>query len=154
MQQVFANDPHQEYSEETNAVCGKKLRQQIVRKKFRSLTRGVKNFQFINQAKQYLHFLQSVESAAVKETGIEPAAWQQIADIRQGMRQRQIKQEDAVLFFLLIKQLYPVHVEEKARFIFIDEMQDFPPAQWLYCVSFIQRLASPCAAILNQSVWQ
>ena len=154
LQQVFANDPHQEYSEENERRLRKKLRQQIVRKKFRSLTRGVKNFQFINQAKQYLHFLQSVESAAVKETGIEAAAWQQsIADIRQGMRQRQIKQEDAVLFFLLIKQLYPVHVEEKARFIFIDEMQDFPPAQVALLRQLYPKAGITLCGDLNQKVY-
>lgn len=154
LQQVFANDPHQEYSEENERRLRKKLRQQIVRKKFRSLTRGVKNFQFINQAKQYLHFLQSVESAAVKETGIEAAAWQQsIADIRQGMRQRQIKQEDAVLFFLLIKQLYPVNVEEKARFIFIDEMQDFPPAQVALLRQLYPKAGITLCGDLNQKVY-
>lgn len=154
LQQVFANDPHQEYSEENERRLRKKLRQQIVRKKFRSLTRGVKNFQFINQAKQYLHFLQSVESAAVKETGIEAATWQQsIADIRQGMRQRQIKQEDAVLFFLLIKQLYSVHVEEKARFIFIDEMQDFPPAQVALLRQLYPKAGITLCGDLNQKVY-
>lgn len=44
LQQVFASDPHQEYSEENERRLRKKLRQQIVRKKFRSLTRGVKTF--------------------------------------------------------------------------------------------------------------
>ena len=69
------------------------------------------------------------------------------------MRQRQIKQEDAVLFFLLIKQLYPVHVEEKARFIFIDEMQDFPPAQVALLRQLYPKAGITLCGDLNQKVY-
>ncbi|OTN76220.1 hypothetical protein A5886_001297 [Enterococcus sp. 8G7_MSG3316] len=154
LQQVFANDPHQEYSEENERRLRKKLRQQIVRKKFRSLTRGVKQFQFINQPKQYLHFLQSVQGTAQKNAGIAAEKWQDsILGIRQDLRQRQLKQEDAVLFFLLIKQLYPIHVEEKARFIFIDEMQDFPPAQVAMLRQLYPKAGITLCGDLNQKVY-
>ncbi|WP_461197591.1 RNA polymerase recycling motor HelD [Enterococcus sp. N249-2] len=154
LQQAFANDPHQEYSEENERRMRKKLRQQIVRKKFRSLTRGVKQFQFINQPKQYLHFLQSVLATVQKHTDISAETWQEsMLAIKQDLRQRRLKQEDAVLFFLLIKQLYPIHVEEKARFIFIDEMQDFPPAQVAMLRQLYPKAGITLCGDLNQKVY-
>ena len=154
LQQAFANDPHQEYSEENERRMRKKLRQQIVRKKFRSLTRGVKQFQFINQPKQYLHFLQSVLATVQKHTDISAETWQEsMLSIKQDLRQRRLKQEDAVLFFLLIKQLYPIHVEEKARFIFIDEMQDFPPAQVAMLRQLYPKAGITLCGDLNQKVY-
>lgn len=154
LQQHFAKDPYQEYTEENERRLRKQIRQQIVKKKFRSLTRGVKQYQFINQTKQYLHFLQAVPKTLLDDQAIRDEDWQQhLRLLREGLRQRQLTQEDAVLFFLLIKQLYPIYVDEKARFIFIDEMQDFPPAQVALLRQLYPKAGITLCGDLNQKVY-
>lgn len=154
LQEYFAKNPYQEYTEENERKLRKQIRQKIVRKKFRMLTRGVEQFQYINTPKQYLHFLQSIPTKILEDAGISIESWQKdLEKLRFDFRNRQLAQEDAVLFFLLLKGLYPIHVEQKARFIFIDEMQDFPPAQ----VAVLRKLY-PSAGItlcgdLNQKVF-
>ena len=86
----------------------------------------MKNYTFINLAAQYLHFLKSIEPVS----GIDAAEYQNhLTEVKNRLRNRQLTTSDATLYFLLAKGLYPIYVEQTGRCIFIDEMQDFPPAQ-------------------------
>lgn len=153
LQQLFSSNPHQEYTEENERRLKNQLKRQLVKKKFRGITRGVKNFQFINVSKQYLHFLQSVPKSILEKTGISQEEWQlSLQSLRRNLANRTLTQEDAVLFFLLTKNLYPVAIEQKARFIFIDEMQDFPPAQVLLLRNLYPKANITLCGDLNQKV--
>lgn len=154
IQELFENDPHQEYTEENERRLRKKIRMQIVRRKFRSLTNGVKNFQFINNPKQYLHFLQQVPTSTLNKFNLSEAEWSNhLTELKQQFRQRQLSQEDGILFYLLSKGLFPMDVEQKARFIFIDEMQDFPPSQVALLRELYPKAGISLCGDLNQKVF-
>src|SRR5699024_1342820 len=126
LQQAFEDNPNLEADEKTERKMLKEFRLQFVKKKFRKIKRAVKNYTFINLAAQYLHFLKSIEPVS----GIDAAEYQNhLTEVKNRLRNRQLTTSDATLYFLLAKGLYPIYVEQKGRFIFIDEMQDFPPAQ-------------------------
>ena len=96
------------------------------------------NYQFVNITKQYLHFLQTVPLSLLTRHKISETRWQEhLATIRHICVKESCPQEDAVLFFLLMRRTYPVTVTHKARYIFIDEMQDFAPSQ----VALLQALS-------------
>lgn len=154
MTEIFEADPHKEYTEASEKALRKKVRQQLARRKFRAMKRGITNYQFINVPKQYLHFLQIVTPKILVETGTTIAEWtQNFHDLRVNFREKTLKSEDGLLLFLLTKQLYPVHVEQKARFIFIDEMQDFPPAQVALLRSLYPDASITLCGDLNQKVF-
>ena len=154
LQELFENDPHQEYTEENERRLRKKIRMQLVRKKFRSLTIGVKNFQFINNPKQYLHFLQQVPQSILNDFNLTKTQWHEyLVKVKQQFRNRQLSQEDGILFFLLSKGLFPISNEQKARFIFIDEMQDFPPSQVALLRTLYPKAGISLCGDLNQKVF-
>lgn len=154
LQEFFADNPNQDDSEENERRIRGQIRKQIARRYFRGMTRAIQQFQFINYSKQYLHFLQSIPETKLEKVGISKAEWAESQLVtREKLKNKVLTQEDAVLFFLLSKELYPAEVPQKARFIFIDEMQDFPPAQ----VALLRRLY-PKATLtlcgdLNQKVF-
>jgi DNA helicase-2/ATP-dependent DNA helicase PcrA len=154
VQEIFENDPNLEDSEEKERQLFNKVRRQIVRKKFRALTRGVERFQFINFPKQYLHFLKQIQPKLLEKGAISSEDWVLASNqTRQHLKNKQLTQEDALLFILLLRRLYPVHVEQKARFIFIDEMQDFPPAQVALLRELYPRAGMTLCGDLNQKVF-
>lgn len=154
LQELFASDPHQEYTEENERQLLNKFRRQIARRHFRQLTRGIKHFQFVNYSKQYLHFLQTVPQNLLTKNNLTSAEWAiSINETRELLRQRKLTLEDAVLFFILAKGIYPAYVEQKARFIFIDEMQDFPPAQVALLRELYPKAGITLCGDLNQKVF-
>lgn len=112
----------------------KKLRrdfgQKIVRHYFKKIKRQINEFTFIAFAKQYLHFLSQIPTSLTAAFGFTPASYQaELEAIKQRFKAGEILQEDAALFLLLLKNLAPFYVPQKARFIFIDEMQDVTPIE-------------------------
>ncbi len=58
------------------------------------------NYQFVNITKQYLHFLQTVPLSLLTRHKISETRWQEhLTTVRTHLRQRELRQEDAVLFF-------------------------------------------------------
>ncbi|KAF1302857.1 RNA polymerase recycling motor HelD [Candidatus Enterococcus willemsii] len=154
VQEIFENDPNLEDSEENERRLFNKVRRQIVRKKFRAMTRGVNQFQFIHFPKQYLHFLKQTTGDLLKAAEISEDEWlQSIQQTRQSLRTRQLSQEDALLYTLLVRGLYPMSIEQKARFIFVDEMQDFPPAQVALLRELYPKAGMTLCGDLNQKVF-
>ncbi|NLM65667.1 MAG: AAA family ATPase [Enterococcus sp.] len=154
LHQLFEEDPHQESSEENERRLLKKFRQQIVRKKFRSLTIGVKRYRFINRPKQYLHFLSQVSEQKLADFDLDCTTWNEhLANLKSDLRQKELRQEDGLLFFLLTQSLFPVNIQQKARFIFIDEMQDFPPAQVALLRTLYPKAGMSLCGDLNQKVF-
>ena len=73
--------------------------------------------------------------------------------LKEKLRQRELRQEDAVLFFLLMRRIHPVSVMQKARYIFIDEMQDFAPAQVALLQAIYPKANLTFCGDLNQNVF-
>ncbi|WP_165007071.1 MULTISPECIES: RNA polymerase recycling motor HelD [unclassified Enterococcus] len=154
LQDLYATDPNLEYTEQKEKSLRKKLANQIVRKKFRRVHRGIDQYQFVNMTKQYLHFLQSVPTDLLSRHGISDSVWQErLSEVRTHLRQRELKQEDAVLFFLLMRRTYPVLVAQKARYIFVDEMQDFAPSQAALLQAIYPKANLTFCGDLNQNVF-
>lgn len=154
LQDYFTDHPNQEYTEETERRLRNQIRKQIVQRYFRGMSRMINQFQFINYSKQYLHFLQSVPKASLSSAGLSEEEWTaSILETRDKLKDKALSQEDAVLFFLLAKELYPINVSQKARFIFIDEMQDFPPAQVALLRQLYPNASLTLCGDLNQKVF-
>ncbi|MCF1584594.1 AAA family ATPase [Tetragenococcus koreensis] len=151
---IYENNPDLDDSEEKEKQITKQVKQDLVKKKFHPLTRQVSNYRFINFAKQYVHFLKQLSENTLEEYGISAEKWEKsIQTIRQQMKNKEILQEDALLYFSLLKNIYPVNAEQKARFIFIDEMQDFPPAQAALLKQLFPRASMTLCGDLNQKVF-
>ncbi|HCK2912750.1 TPA: AAA family ATPase [Enterococcus faecium] len=154
LQELYATDPNLEYTEQKERSLRKKLANQIVRKRFRRIHRGIMNYQFVNITKQYLHFLQTVPLSLLTRHKISETRWQEhLTTVRTHLRQRELRQEDAVLFFLLMRRTYPVTVTHKARYIFIDEMQDFAPSQVALLQALFPKANLTFCGDLNQNVF-
>lgn len=154
LHELFENDPQQDYTEENERRLLKKFRQEIARKKFIRLHRLVKQFQFINYPMQYLHFLKEVPTTTLKKINLDTEVWQNsLTQIKEHFKKREIQQEDTVLYFLLMTHLRPVSIKQKARFIFIDEMQDFPPAQIALLRQLYPQANMTLCGDLNQKIF-
>ena len=154
MEIAVKNDPNMEYSETKERQLLRKYKKQIAHRKFRSLQKGIESYQFVNLPKQYIHFLSQTSSTLLEQYNISTKEWQHsIKNIQKNIRNKELSQSDGLLYFLLMKQLYPVYVEEKARLIFIDEMQDFPPAQVALLRSLYPKAGFTICGDLNQKVF-
>lgn len=154
LQQYFADHPNLTDSEENERKLRNQIKKQIVKRHFRSMVKSIHRFQFINFSKQYLHFLQNVSKKTLAENHVTENQWQKSwEDTRELLKNRLLKQEDAVLFFLLLKGLRPIDLPVQARFIFIDEMQDFPPAQVALLRELYPQANLTLCGDLNQKVF-
>lgn len=154
LQQFFMDNPNQQDSDENVGRIRGQIRKQLAKRHFRNIERAIERYQFINYSKQYLHFLQNVPTAVLEENQLSISEWaQSIAETRESLKNRRLSQEDAVIFFLLARGIYPIDVEQKARFIFIDEMQDFPPAQVALLRTLYPQASMTLCGDLNQKVF-
>ncbi|OTP09444.1 DNA helicase IV [Enterococcus sp. 10A9_DIV0425] len=154
LQELYASDPHLDYTEQKEKSLRKKLANQIVKKRFRKVYRGIMNYQFVNLPKQYLHFLQTVPDELLSHYQISEMTWKEhLHEVKSNLRQRMLHQEDAVLYFLVMRQTHPVSVTQKARYIFIDEMQDFAPSQVALLQAIYPNANLTFCGDLNQNVF-
>lgn len=154
IEDVIANDKNFEDNEKNERKLRRTLAKKIVTRKFKSVKRRINRYQFISYGKQYLHFLQTVPEQFLELHGIGQSEWHENTNIvLQRFKNGQLLQEDAVLFFLMMKELFPVEVAQKARFIFIDEMQDFSPAQVWLLKEIYPRASFNFCGDLNQKVF-
>ncbi|EFU73672.1 RNA polymerase recycling motor HelD [Enterococcus italicus] len=151
--QYMKDHPHQEYTEASEKTLLKKIKRSIVQKRFAAMKRTIQSFRFINLPMQYFHFLQQVTPTLEKDLQVAPEQWaEHLNQLKQDFRDKALASEDAVLFFLLLKAVFPIDVTQKARFIFIDEMQDFPPAQVALLKELYPDAAITLCGDLNQKV--
>ncbi|MDT2756861.1 RNA polymerase recycling motor HelD [Enterococcus asini] len=154
LQEYYADNPNADDSEKNERKLRNQIRKAILNRYFRPVVRAIEEFRFINFSKQYLHFLQSVPKSILDKAKISQEEWREAnATIRSGLKERKLPQEDAVLFFLLARSLYPVDIPLKARFIFVDEMQDFPPAQVALLRELYPKAGLTLCGDLNQKVF-
>src|SRR5699024_8393743 len=122
LEEIYENNPDIEDSDKKERQLTKQLKEQLAKKKFRPLRRQIQQFRFINLKKQYLHFLSQADHTLADNLWLKS-----IQEVKNLLKNRQLLQEDALLYLLLARKLYPLKNTAKIRFIFIDEMQDFPP---------------------------
>jgi DNA helicase-2/ATP-dependent DNA helicase PcrA len=151
---VFVNNPNMEDSEKAERRLRRQMAQKIVRKKMRPIRRMINRFGFINYAKQYLHFLQSIPNQLLTRYQLTDENWKDMLEaLRTDFKQKDISLEDGTLMFLLMKSIHPLDVKQKARFIFIDEMQDFSPAQVALLRHLYPKATYTLCGDLNQKVF-
>lgn len=151
---VIMKDPQFEDTDENIRKLRKKLTKQLVEKQFQQIEKQIHQFQFINFAKQYVHLIQSVPTTVLEKENITTEEWQAgVSQLKQQLRFKQLTEEDAVLYLLLLNKLYSFEVGQQARFIFIDEMQDFTPAQVSLLRSYFPKANYTFCGDLNQKVF-
>lgn len=154
LQEEFRKNQNLDDSESAERKLRKKFARQIVQQKFKPLERRINNFQYVNYPKQYLHFLQMVPEKILAEYQLTKEEWEASnKEVIEHFRQKQLQQEDGTLLFLLMKAIFPIHVTQKARFIFIDEMQDFAPAQSALLQTLYPTATYTFSGDLNQKVF-
>ncbi len=151
---LFVNNPDMEDSEKAERRLRRQMTQKVVRKKMRPIRRQINRYGFINYAKQYLHFLQNVPNRLLSHYHLTAENWQtMLSDLLKDFKRKDLSLEDATLLFLLMKSIHPVEVKQKARFIFIDEMQDFSPAQVALLQHLYPKATYTLCGDLNQKVF-
>ncbi|MGM0215693.1 RNA polymerase recycling motor HelD [Enterococcus sp. AZ109] len=154
LQQAYTDNPDLEDSEQIERRMRRQFRQKVVRKKMRPIKRKITRFTFINYSKQYMHFLQTISTDLLERYHLTSSDWQEmLVSLRKDFQQRDLSLEDGTLMFLLMKSMYPLHVQQKARFIFIDEMQDFSPAQVALLKQLYPNATYTFSGDLNQKVF-
>ena len=76
-----------------------------------------------------------------------------LEELLSDFKQKDLSLEDGTLLFLLMKSIHPLDVKQKARFIFIDEMQDFSPAQVALLRHLYPKATYTLCGDLNQKVF-
>lgn len=151
---VFVNNPNMEDSEKAEHRLRRQMAQKILHKKMRPIRRVINRFGFINYAKQYLHFLQSIPNQLLTRYQLTDENWKDMLEaLRTDFKRKDISLEDGTLMFLLMKSIHPLDVKQKARFIFIDEMQDFSPAQVALLRHLYPKATYTLCGDLNQKVF-
>jgi DNA helicase-2/ATP-dependent DNA helicase PcrA len=151
---LFVNNPDMEDSEKAERRLRRQMAQKVVRKKMRPIRRQITRYGFVNYAKQYLHFLQSVPKHLLEKYELTHENWTAMLEELLGdFKKKDISLEDGTLMFLLMKSIHPLEVKQKARFIFIDEMQDFSPAQVALLRHLYPKATYTLCGDLNQKVF-
>ncbi|MEG2324705.1 MAG: AAA family ATPase, partial [Enterococcus sp.] len=151
---VFVNNPDMEDSEKAERRLRRQMTQKVVRKKMRPLRRQINRFGFVNYAKQYLHFLQNVPTSLLTHYQLTEENWKtMLEELMADFKRKDLSLEDGTLLFLLMKSIHPMDVQQKARFIFIDEMQDFSPAQVALLRHLYPKATYTLCGDLNQKVF-
>lgn len=151
---AFVNNPNMEDSEKAERRLRRQMTQKVVRKKLRPLRRQIDRFSFINYAKQYMHFLQTLPQGLLHHYQLTAENWQtMLQELTADFRRKDLSLEDGTLLFLLMKSIQPLTVKQKARFIFIDEMQDFSPAQVALLQHLYPKATYTFCGDLNQKVF-
>lgn len=151
---VFVNNPDMEDSEKAERRLRRQMTQKVVRKKMRPLRRQINRFGFVNYAKQYLHFLQNVPTSLLTHYQLTEKNWKtMLEELMADFKRKDLSLEDGTLLFLLMKSIHPMDVQQKARFIFIDEMQDFSPAQVALLRHLYPKATYTLCGDLNQKVF-
>ncbi|WP_159722682.1 RNA polymerase recycling motor HelD [Enterococcus sp. CSURQ0835] len=154
LQATYVDNPNLDDTEKGERKLRRQLTEKVVRQKLRPIKRRIMRFNFINYAKQYVHFLQNIPAAILAAYQLSPTDWQQaITQVKHDLKKRDLSLEDATLLFLLMKAIYPLDVKQKARFIFIDEMQDFAPAQVALLKKLYPKATYTFCGDLNQKVF-
>lgn len=154
LQAAYVDNPNLDDTEKGERKLRWQLTEKVVRQKLRPIKRRINRFTFINYAKQYIHFLQNVPATILAHYQLQPADWKQaITAVKHDLKARDLSLEDATLLFLLMKAIYPLSVQQKARFIFIDEMQDFAPAQVALLKKLYPKATYTFCGDLNQKVF-
>ncbi len=104
-----------EDSEKAERRLRRQMAQKIVRKKMRPIRRMINRFGFINYAKQYLHFLQSIPNQLLTRYQLTDENWKDMLEaLRTHFKQKDISLEDGTLMFLLMKSIHPLDVKQKS----------------------------------------
>ncbi len=98
---VFVNNPNMEDSEKAEHRLRRQMAQKILHKKMRPIRRVINRFGFINYAKQYLHFLQSIPNQLLTRYQLTDENWKDMLEaLRTDFKRKDISLEDGTLMFL------------------------------------------------------
>ncbi|WP_099223815.1 RNA polymerase recycling motor HelD [Listeria costaricensis] len=132
------------------------LAKKMIRLKFRRLHKRIDRYGFFHQKQQFVHFMQSVPQLIdLADHGITEAEWrQEVKQLVERLNKKQLSQEDAVFYLELQDQILGKHPNRAMRFVFIDEIQDYTPAQILYIQSIFPSSRFTMLGDLNQAIFQ
>ncbi|WP_239256745.1 RNA polymerase recycling motor HelD [Listeria ilorinensis] len=132
------------------------LAKKIIRLKFRRMHQQIDKYGFFHQKQQFVHFMQSLPQLVdLTAYGISEEEWrQEVKQLVKRLNKKQLSQEDAVFYLELQDQILGKHVNRAMRFVFIDEIQDYTPAQILYIQSVFPSSRFTMLGDLNQAIFQ
>ncbi len=154
IQEVFENNLQLEDTPENERKIRQQISKGIVSKYFRKTKRKINNFNFVAFHRQYLHFLQVLPESFLNTYGITKDTWQKEREnLRQSLMNKELPMEDAPLYLLLKKRLAPFYLEKKARYVFVDEMQDVTPMEAAFLRELHEKGNFTFCGDLNQQIF-
>lgn len=154
LQDLFENNPQMEDNHATLQKLRRKITTQIVQKHFKKVKRQIDAFSFVAFNRQYLHFIGTLPQEFLNQFGISASLLkEEVQQLKLRFKNRELLLEDAPLFLLLKKRLAPFYLENKARFIFVDEMQDVTPLEALVLKELHETANFTFCGDLNQQIF-
>lgn len=154
LQKLFENNPQMNDDHGTLQKLRRKLTTSIVQKHFKKVKRQIDAFSFVAFNRQYLHFISTLPEEFLAQFAISPSLLkEELQNLKNRFKNRELLLEDAPLFLLLKKRLAPFYPENKARFIFVDEMQDVTPLEALVLKELHETANFTFCGDLNQQIF-
>lgn len=154
LQEIYSANPNLSDDNQNLGKLNQKIAKQIVNRHFKKIMRQIESYSYVAFNRQYLHFLSTLPTSLLEKFAISPKDFQgDLKQIKENFQQRQLSIADAPLFVLLRKSLAPFYPEKKARFIFIDEMQDVTPLEALVLKELHENGNFTFCGDLNQQIF-
>ncbi|MBL5767825.1 DNA helicase UvrD [Heyndrickxia sporothermodurans] len=131
------------------------LAKQIVNNYFKKIRAGIKRNRFFHRKAQYVDFLKKVpELLTLKNYDIHANDWAEIQrSTIKSLNGKNIQMEDTVPYMYLYDLIVGRKSETSMKYVFIDEIQDYTPAQLAYMKFMFPYSKFTMLGDINQSIF-
>jgi Superfamily I DNA and RNA helicases len=122
------------------------LARKIVTALMQGVYKNIKRLRFLNVAANYLNFLKAVPQIVdLSKYDITAEQWEQYVDnFAQTFNNKQISMNNLSPYLYLYDLVTGKHGELDMKFVFIDEIQDYTPSNWLTWSINSHEHVTPC----------
>ncbi|QQZ10450.1 RNA polymerase recycling motor HelD [Heyndrickxia vini] len=131
------------------------LAKQIVNNYFKKIRAGIKRYRFFHRKAQYVDFLKKVpELLTLKNYDINAEDWTEIQrNTIKLLNEKNIQMEDSVPYMYLYDLIVGRKNQTSIKYVFIDEIQDYTPAQLVYMKFMYPYSKFTMLGDINQSIF-
>ncbi len=132
------------------------LARKLVRLKMKKVHQAVKKNRFFHIRQQFVHFMQTVPRLLkLEKFGIQESEWKtEIKRLVDSLNANKLAQEDVVFYLDLRDRVVGKEANRAMKFLFIDEIQDYSPAQIYYLKTLFPSSRFTLLGDLNQAIFK
>ncbi|EUJ31247.1 UvrD/REP helicase [Listeria floridensis FSL S10-1187] len=132
------------------------LARKIVRLRLKKVHQAIKENRFFHIRQQFVHFMQSVPKlVSLEEARITDADWKaEVKRVVANLNANKLALEDTVFYLDLWDAVVGKNANRAMRFLFIDEIQDYSPAQIYYLKTLFPSSKFTLLGDLNQAIFK